>query len=119
MIRAAAAPDRFLTRGFARFISRSQAVHPRAPARAWSRADLRLELPSDLVQLLVIADGRTLGDFVPRPRLAADAFATLLGAARRTPAHRARLCALLAGAVPFGATRSGELWLYVLGEPTS
>ncbi|HSO36172.1 MAG TPA: hypothetical protein VLT33_26775, partial [Labilithrix sp.] len=31
-----------------------------------------------------------------------------------SPAGRARLCALLAGTVPFGATRGGELWLYVL-----
>ena len=145
MIRAAAAPDRFLTRGYARFISRSQAVHPRAPARAYSgsstlarrlaRRPLRndpaaafgIELPLDLLQLLLLTDGRTLGDFVPRPGRAGRAaggetFAALLAAAGRADragSARARLCALLAGTVPFGSTRGGELWLYVLGEATS
>lgn len=51
-------------------------------------------------------------------------FAALLAAAQHdAPATasipRARLVAFLAGTVPFGATRSGELWLYVLGAPTS
>src|SRR3954447_6663973 len=101
MIRAAAAPDRFLTRGYARFISRSQAVHPRAPARVSSFA---VELPLDLVQLLVLTDGRTLGDFVPRVGIAlspGNTFAALLTTAARTALARATLCALLAGTVPF------------------
>jgi len=118
MIRATAAPDRFLTRGYARFISRSQAVSPRAPARA----SFELELPRDLGQLLLLTGGRTLGDFVPKRGArspAGGAFTALLTAARRTALAHARLVALLAGTVPFGATRGGELWLYVLGEPTS
>jgi hypothetical protein len=125
MIRAAAAPDRFLTRGFARFISRSQAVPPRARARVWSRADFHVELPLDLAQLLAIVGGRTFGDFVPGQRrggatpASRDTFAALVAPAQRTAPARARLCALLAGTVPFGGTRGGELWVYVLGEPTS
>lgn len=147
MLRAAAAPELFLTRGFARFISRLDAVHPRGRTRASAplrkrstkatrrshavsdpRTAFGVELPRALVLLLQIANGnnarrRLLGDFVPD---AADnatrhrrAFTALLAAAQRAGAGRANLSAYLAGTVPFGATRSGELWIYVLGEPSS
>ncbi len=126
MIRAAAAPDRFLTRGFARFIARLE-VFTRSPvhSRAGAGAELPIELPRDLVQLLALTGGRTIGEFVARARggAAADAFTALLTSrprsAEKIALARARLCAMLAGAVPFGATPTGELWLYVLGEPTS
>ena len=111
MIRAAATPDRFLERGLARFLSRSQAVHP----RAFARASLSLALPADLSSFLKRVGGASLGDFVPKAQApATDAFTSLLAAAGRTALGRARLGALLAGCVPFGATRGGELWLYVL-----
>jgi hypothetical protein len=124
MLRAAAAPERFLTRGLARFAS-SVARRDRRRDRAGDARDPRtafgVELPRELVQLFQAGGSRPLGDFLPTfPAPAQSAFAALLGAARRkhpSIAH-ARLCAYLAGTVPFGATRSGELWLYVLGPPT-
>jgi hypothetical protein len=38
MLRAAAAPELFLTRGFARFVSRWDALHPRGRVRARSKS---------------------------------------------------------------------------------
>ena len=151
MLRAAAAPELFLTRGLMRFISRLDAATPRErtrmsgarSARALARnprAAFALELPRELVLLFQADGGRVLGDFVPGSPSwssntrgsrtttnapAVDAFVTLLAAvqrkapAARARANRAKLTAYLAGTVPFGATHSGELWLYVLGEPTS
>ena len=121
----------------------------RAPTPAASRlakeprAAFSIELPRDLVQLFESGLARPLGDFIPAiPKrrsasrttshaLTPDTFTTLLAAAQhkagvsagkfpeaaRIP--RARLAAFLAGTVPFGATRSGELWLYVVGGPSS
>lgn len=117
-------------------------VRPRERARASAiardpEAAFSIALPRELVQLFAAGAGRAVGDFVPAMPGAAratgsrttarsagaplrpDAFATLLAAARRTELARARLTAFLAGTLPFGATRSGELWLYVLAEPTS
>lgn len=132
MLRATATPELFLTRGLARFASQLDAVPPRQRARASAlsrapREAFAVELPRELVQLFAASGGRALGDFVPVVARAAsgaprpDAFATLLAAARRSPlgSARARLSAYLAGTVPFGTTRRGELWLYVLGEPAS
>lgn len=124
MLRAAATPELFLTRGLARFISRLDAVTPRERARASAlshapREAFAIELPRELAQLFEASGGRSFGDFVPTYRATPDAFGTLLAAARRNALGRARLCSYLAGTVPFGATRDGELWLYVLGEPTS
>jgi hypothetical protein len=137
MLRAAATPELFLSRGLARFISRLDAVPPRERKRASALkrtpgAAFAVELPRELVQLFQASDGRAFGDFVPGPRRAPtraaasaraavtpDAFAALLAAARRSAGGRARLCSYLAGTLPFGATRGGDLWLYVLGEPTS
>jgi len=145
MLRAAATPEQFLgsrsSAGFSRFTSRLDAVSPRGRTRTPAasrlasdpRAAFAIELPRDLVQLFECGGSRPLGDFIPAmPRrtsasrsasqpLAPDAFATLLAAAQHAPGDvpRARLGAFLAGTVPFGATRSGELWLYVVGGPTS
>ena len=131
MLRATAAPELFLTRGYARFTSRLDAVHPRERARASAlarapRDAFSVELPRELVQLFEAGAGRAVGDFFPAtPTLRPDTFASLLAASSRPSSSsrrlvaRARLCAYLAGTVPFGATRGGELWLYVLGEPTS
>jgi hypothetical protein len=125
MLRAAATPELFLTRGFARFASRLDAVPPRERERASAlcrspREAFAVEVPRELAKLFEASGGRALGDFVPgssAPR--PDAFGALLTTARRSPRGRARLGAYLAGTVPFGSTRRGELWLYVLGEPTS
>ncbi len=124
MLRAAAAPERFLTRGLARFAS-SVARRDRRSDRVDDARDPRtafgVELPGELVQLFRAGGSRPLGDFRPAFRAPAQStFDALLAAARRKhPAiAHARLCAYLAGTVPFGATRSGELWLYVLGAPT-
>ena len=133
--------------GWLRFISRLDAVSPRerttTPAASRlaedPRAAFAIELPRDLVQLFESGCARPIGDFIPAiPKrnsasrtashaLVPDAFTTLLAAAQhkagaspevsRIP--RARLGAFLAGTVPFGATRSGELWLYVVGGPSS
>ena len=138
MLRAAAAPEQFLTRGFAgfaRFASRSDAASPRGRARTPTvardrvrarererEASFAVELPRALLQLLEATGSRPLGDFVPAIAPLADTTCdALFAAARRKNATRARarLCAYLAGTVPFGATRGGELWLYVLGAPSS
>lgn len=70
MLRAAATPELFLTRGLARFISRLDAVPPRERARAAAlarapREAFAVELPRELVQLFHATGGRALGDFVP------------------------------------------------------
>ncbi|MDB5218497.1 MAG: hypothetical protein JWO86_6424 [Myxococcaceae bacterium] len=133
MLRAAAAPERFLTRGlagFARFALRSDAATPRGRTRVSAasrsardpRVAFAVELPRELVQLLEAVGSRPLGDFVAAiPAPAQSTFDALFAAARRkdSPLSRARLCAYLAGTLPFGATRGGELWLYVLGAPTT
>jgi hypothetical protein len=139
VLRAAAAPEQFLTRGFAgfaRFASRSDAASPRGRARSSAvaladagRTAFAVELPKDLRQLFKATGTRPLGDFVPPvtpPRSGSRAPSdvtcdALFAAARRkhSAVARARLCAYLAGTVPFGTTRSGELWLYVLGAPSS
>ncbi len=145
MLHAAAAPGRFLDRGaagsagFARFISRLDAIPPRQRARAYAlardpRAAFAVELPRELVQFFEVSKGRALGDFAP-PKAVPDTLASLLSAMTRAMTHamtpalrkdspaahlaRARLCAYLAGTVPFGVTRGGELWLYVLGDEAS
>jgi hypothetical protein len=148
MLRAAAAPERFLTRGFARFASRAgDEPSPRGRARGARAAHANdgpcVELPSDLARFLALVAGRRVGDFAPSlaPRASASpsasasargpsSFASHLAAARRDasraparprarPRDRARLCALLAGAVPFGESRTGELWLCVIGDAAS
>ncbi|MBX3191238.1 MAG: hypothetical protein KF819_29845 [Labilithrix sp.] len=100
-------------------MSRSSAQAARSP-RAREPSAL-VALPHDLAQLLDLTGQRALGELVPlpNPRKASAPFASVVGAARRQSLGRAKLCALLAGAVPFGSTKRGELWLYVLGEEAS
>lgn len=69
--------------------------------------------PRDLATFL--AFDASVGDFAPRA-LEVD-FGKLVAKAKRS--GRAILTALLAGAVPFGAARSGDLFLYFLGDATS
>lgn len=108
MLRATASPERFLVRGFARFVPR-----PKGGARD---VDLRVRLPNDL-QRFVRTAVAPVGDFVPLRT--APSFAALVGSAADKDEARARLTALLASAVPFGKTRGGELWLYALAPPSS
>lgn len=81
-----------------------------------------MELPRELIQLFEVSKGRALGDFLPNGAVPDD-LVSLLAAARRSgrgaKAPRARLCAYLAGTVPFGSTPGGELWLYVLDDEAS
>ena len=113
MLRAAATPELFLTRGLMRFISRLDAATPRERARMSAarhlvrnpRAAFAVELPRELVLLFQAGAGRVLGDFVPgspssssptrtrgsrttRPA-GVDAFVTLLAAAQRNGPLRA------------------------------
>lgn len=78
--------------------------------------DLLVRLPLDLGRFLAAAS-TTIGDFLPLRR--APSFPSLLALAAKKDDARARLTALLAGALPFGTTRAGELWLYALTEPSS
>ncbi|WP_146655209.1 HEAT repeat domain-containing protein [Labilithrix luteola] len=58
---------------------------------------------------------RTATRRTPRP----NAWVKLVTAARRGASGRAHLLAWMAGAIPFGTTKSGELWLYVIGDAAS
>lgn len=131
MLRAAAAPERFLTRGLARLVSRSGAPpsRDRGSARGGARragasavhaapaVHAGVALPPDLARWLDASRGQSIGDFVPEA--GAASLASLVTKARRSPRARASLGALLAGAVPFGGTRGGEVWIYVVGDATS
>ena len=139
MLRATvtSAPERFLDRGLARFVSRAVADEPQASARTAAAAHRRrslarapqasfaVELPRELVRLFEAGGGRALGDFVPGAgpsTKGGDALRMLLRRPLTSRASRmshAKLVAYLAGALPFGTTRGGELWAYVLGEPSS
>src|SRR5262249_17481401 len=110
MLRAAAAPERFLERGFARFLARAGAPR-RSPARA---VELGVVLPPDLARFLEIVDGVPIGDFIPRTRL--PKLPALVTSARRGGAALARLSALLAGAVPIGENRLGEVIVYFVAD---
>lgn len=108
MLRATASPERFLARGFARFVPR-----PKGDVR---EADLRVRLPLEL-QRFVRAAVAPVGDYVPLRTM--PSFAALVAAARDKDDARARLTSLLASALPFGKTRGGELWLYALAASSS
>jgi hypothetical protein len=115
MLRATAAPERFLDRGFGRLLS-----HPgmrrqskRAPRRGGG-VDLGVTLPLDLRRFLSVLGDASIADFIARPLL--PRLASLLASARRGGAALARLTVLLAGAVPFGETRSGEIAAYFLAD---
>ncbi len=108
MLRVTAAPERFLSRGLAQWLAR------RGVARRPSSAHRSVvALPPDLVALLSALGGRRVGDLTPK-ELGSLTFASVLRAARRGGAARARLVALLAGALPFGTGPAGTIWVYVL-----
>jgi HEAT repeat protein len=114
MLRAVAAPERFLHGGgFARAL-REVVRRTRASQRS---VELGVALPPDLARFLAVVDGGSFADFVARPAL--PAFPTLLRAAGRGGPALVRLVALLAGAVPFGETKNGETLVYFLGDPPS
>lgn len=73
--------------------------------------DLLVRAPADLARFLAVLRA-PFGDIVPMK--SAPSFASLLAAAKTKPAARARLTALLGGALPFATTRRGALWLYLL-----
>ncbi|HVJ88888.1 MAG TPA: hypothetical protein VM580_03730, partial [Labilithrix sp.] len=116
MLRAAAAPGRFLDGGFARLLARQgMARHSKTRSRSRTTVELGVALPADLARFMnVIGDG-SVADFVARPTL--PSFASLLASARRGGAPFARLTALLACAVPFGETRKREVVAYFLADP--
>lgn len=121
ILRAAVAPERFLTRGFARYLSRSARGTPEARARA--SVDPGIALPRELRRFLDLTSGSGLasvGDFVvPGGRFATSRFTTLLTNAERDDVSRAKLVAILASAVPFGTSRSGAIWIHVLADASS
>jgi HEAT repeat protein/voltage-gated potassium channel Kch len=115
MLRAAAAPERFLERGFARFLSRPGVLRrPRAKDTSRYVLDLGVVLPPDVAHFLTVLRGSSIANFVPRATL--PRFPSLLASARRGGAPLARLTALLAGAVPIGESRIGEVIVYFLTD---
>jgi len=119
----AASPERFLSRGLKGRVERL-GVPVGRPKRASARSRHAVALPEDLDRWVSATAERSLGDFLPPgPPRDGNALASLLaGAARSGTTGRAlrdELAALLAGAIPFGATHGGELWLYVVAEPGS
>jgi len=113
MLRAAAAPERFLDRGFARFLSRPGIMRrPKAKVRAAN--DLRVVLPRDLARFTDALGDGIIADFISRPLL--PNLPVLLTSARRGGPALARLTALLAGAVPIGENHIGEIIAYFLAD---
>lgn len=110
MLRAAAAPERFLDRGFARFLSRSGIRRPNANFRA----RLGVVLPRDLARFIDALGNAAIADFVGRPSL--PGLTALLTSARRGGLALTRLTALLASAVPIGQNRAGEVIAYFLAD---
>ncbi len=115
MLRAAAAPERFFAVGFARFVSERQS--PRRtktrPPPAEPSDRFGVSLPSDLARFLAIVGSASLGSFIPArslPRLG-----TWLNQASTPSASRARLDALLGGAIPFG-TLDGDVLVYFVAD---
>lgn len=114
MLRAAAAPERFLDRGFARFLSRTKGALHR-PKRSYA-LDLGVTLPLDLTRFLNATRGGAVGDFVARSP--ATTLLALIQRAYKGPTERAELHGLLSGAVPFGVTREdGHVLLYFITDP--
>jgi HEAT repeat protein len=120
MLRAAAAPERFLDRGFSRFLSKSGSravANPRSHAKKLRSAapELGVVLPADLARFMTALAGTSaIADFIPRPAL--PNLTSLVRAARRGGTSLARLVALLADAVPFGETSAGEVVAYFLAD---
>ena len=102
--------EQFLTRGFAKLV----AARSGSPRRA--AFDPGVVLPKDLARFVAVAT-KEIGDFVPRA--ARISWRSLLSSARKDRVSFARLVALLAGAIPFGSTRTGELFTYFVGDAQS
>lgn len=111
VLRASAAPERFLARGgFARLLSQTKSVSRRPGATSVA---LGAVLPLELTQLFRAFGGGALGEISLRPAL--GALAEIVGAAKRSESGLVRLIALLAGAVPFAERkRSRETIFYFL-----
>lgn len=118
MLRAAAAPERFLTRGFVRLLERQpELLRGPRKGRGASAPDLGVALPVDLATFLEALAGASIADFAPRPTL--PRLQPLLASARRGGSSVPLLVALLAGAVPFGETGDGEPVVYFVGDPAT
>lgn len=122
MLRAAAAPSSFLTRGFARWVSRSIAT---ATSARDPRETFGIWLPRDLDVFFAAltrdeAGGcRSFGPFrAPVTARGAEPWSLVrrAAAAKASARDRVLLAAWLAGAVPFGTTADGETLLYVLSD---
>lgn len=113
MRRAALEPSTFLARGLARRLAASSS-RTAGSRRGHADEPSPVVLSGDLARLLGVLGGRRFGTITPRPTT--GTFTSLLAAARRGDAGRARLLALLGGAIPFGVTRNGELLLHVVGD---
>lgn len=114
MLRATAAPERFLaTGGFARFVSRAGAPRRAKPHGA---IDLGVVLPSDLRCFLSALSGGSIAGLVARyaPPTLSRLIASTRGQVRgRSLSH---LVALLAGGVPFVETADGDVLVYFLAD---
>ncbi|MBS2013643.1 MAG: hypothetical protein JST00_12185 [Deltaproteobacteria bacterium] len=100
-------------------MSRSSAPRKGGASIDGARA-LAVVPPRDLERMLAVTQGAAIGDFLSRSaKSTTHDLEKLLALGRKNAAARATLVSLLAGAVPFGTTRSGELWVYMLAEPTS
>jgi hypothetical protein len=114
MLRATAAPERFLaTGGFARFVSRAGVPRRAKPHGA---IDLGVVLPSDLRSFLGALSGGSIAGLVARlapPKLSRSITSTRGQVRGRSLSH---LVALLAGAVPFAETADGDVLVYFLAD---
>lgn len=147
MLRAAAAPERFLHRGFVQFLSETKGEHgdlrparkpskatktktkkktsdartnkkPTGLAKTSSAARHGVVLPWDLAQFLTALDGASIGSFTPTPPTALASFSSLLVRARRgSGAGWTRFVCLLAGAIPFGERTTETLAYFVASVP--
>jgi len=112
MLRAAGAPERFLARGLSRHLPAPRGG--RASSRsASSRSvpNLGVRLPLELARFVTLVRA-PFGEYVPLR--AVSTFPALLASAKTNADTRAHLTSLLAGALPFGTTPTGEIWLYML-----
>ncbi len=115
MLRAIAAPHRFLSRGFPRAVARARGTTE--PARL-DTDNLCVALPRDLARFLHVVGDAPFGHFDPDDVLSMlrMGFPQLLAEAPRTA--KPILVALLAGMAPFGRAPSGDLWVHALGGGT-
>lgn len=114
MLRAAAAPERFLDRGFMRFLARTKGALQRASGSVVE--ELGVLPPVDLARFLLATKGGRVGDFITRT--APSSFRALLKGAAHNPLARAQLVALLASAIPFGETKQDKhVLVYFVADP--